>query len=199
VYQDKALPALSEVSAAVVTGSASMVTEREPWSERTGLWLRDAVAAELPVLGICYGHQLLAQTFGGEVADNPRGRNIGTIDVRLTEEGRQDALFGGFEDVLHMPVSHLQAVTRLPEGARRLAVTERDDNHAFALSAYAWGVQFHPEFDAQIVRGYIDARKPEIEAEGLPAEELKERAVDTAHGTLLLRRFAQIVRRKLRE
>ena len=55
-------------------------------------------------------------------------------------------------------------------------------------------MQFHPEFDADIVRGYIDERRALMESEGLDADALHARAKDTLHGTLLLRRFAHLVR-----
>jgi GMP synthase (glutamine-hydrolysing) len=195
VYADEPLPRTQEIAGAVITGSSAMVTEREPWSERTAHWLRDAVQAGTPVLAICYGHQLLAHAYGGTVEYNPQGRQIGTIDVELTQEAEHDALFSGFEPVLHVPVSHLQSVTKLPPGALRLASSARDPNHAFSLGERAWGVQFHPEFDADIVRGYIDARREQIGAEGLDADRLSATATDTPHGTLLLRRFANLLRR----
>src|SRR5712672_751096 len=89
VYRDEPLPDASDIAAVVVTGSSAMVTDREPWSERTALWLRGAVNAGTPVLAICFGHQLLAHGFGGKVEYNPRGRQIGTIDVALTEEAQR--------------------------------------------------------------------------------------------------------------
>jgi GMP synthase (glutamine-hydrolysing) len=194
VYEDAPLPDPGEVSAVVVTGSAAMVTDRAPWSERAAEWLRAAVSARTPVLAICYGHQLLAHAFDGTVEHNPRGRQIGTIDVTLTPEAATDPLFSGFESVLHVPVSHLQSVTKLPQQARLLATSARDPHHAFALGENAWGVQFHPEFDADIVRGYIAERRDKIAAEGLDPDALSAGAADTLHGTLLLRRFAELAR-----
>ena len=91
-------------------------------------------------------------------------------------------------------VSHRQLVTALPPGARLLAAAERDPIHAFAVGELAWGVQFHPEFDADIVRGYIDARGSQLADEGLDAGQLKARARDTLHGPLLLHRFAHLLR-----
>lgn len=57
----------------VVTGSPAMVTDRETWSELTGTWLAQAVDQKVPLLGVCYGHQLLAHALGGEVGYHPRG------------------------------------------------------------------------------------------------------------------------------
>ncbi len=194
VFEGEALPDPRSAQAVVVTGSAAMVTAREPWSERTAEWLCTAVETKTPVLGICYGHQLLAHALGGKVEDNPLGRHIGTVDVTLTEAAEGDPLFNGFEPVLHLPVSHRQSVTQLPAGARTLATAERDPFHAFAVGDRAWGVQFHPEFDADIVRGYIDERRALIEIEGLDPDELHASAKDTLHGALLLRRFAHLVK-----
>jgi GMP synthase (glutamine-hydrolysing) len=196
VYLDEALPDPRAFAGAVVTGSSAMVTDRAAWSERTAEWLREVVAVGVPLLGICYGHQLLAHALGGTVENSPQGRHIGTVDITLTEEAQDDPLFGGFASVLHVPVSHRQSVIALPEGARRLAITARDPNHAFAIGMHAWGVQFHPEFDADIVRGYIDARRDDMIAEGLDPDALKAGAVDTLDGALLLRRFAHLVRRR---
>ncbi|MGD8862946.1 MAG: hypothetical protein PVI30_23230, partial [Myxococcales bacterium] len=92
-------------------------------------------------------------------------------------------------------VSHLESVLELPDGATRLATTARDPNHAFALGERTWAVQFHPEFDADIVRGYIEARRDTIAAEGLDPDALQAAARDTDHGKRLLRRFAHLALR----
>jgi GMP synthase (glutamine-hydrolysing) len=196
VYEGEPLPAVPTVSAAVVTGSSAMVTDRASWSEQTAEWLARAVEHGTPVLGICYGHQLLAHALGGKVENNPLGRQIGTLDVELSDAAEHDRLFSGFPRRLHVPVSHRQSVTALPAGATLLAQSARDPNHAFSFGHNAWGVQFHPEFDADIVRGYIDARREQLALEGLDPDQLRRDALDTPHGTLLLRRFAQLVRQR---
>ncbi|HEX2678898.1 MAG TPA: glutamine amidotransferase [Polyangiales bacterium] len=198
VYLDAALPKPSDVPAVIVSGSPAMVTDRAPWSERTGEWLRELVALGTPVLGICYGHQLLAHTLGGEVRDNPNGRQIGTLDVTLSEHAQSDPLFGSFRGSVHVPVSHVQSVTRLPERAHVLGSTPRDPHHAVRYAENAWGVQFHPEFDSGIVRGYIDARRDQIRAEGHDPQALWDDAMDTADGTILLRRFMDVARKHAR-
>ncbi|MDH5676032.1 MAG: glutamine amidotransferase [Myxococcales bacterium] len=194
VYRGARPPAPERTEAIVVTGSAAMVTDAEAWSEATAGYLSAALEAGAPMLAICYGHQLLAHGNGGRVGDNPRGRQVGTIDVTLLPgAGGVDRLFGIFSQPLHVPVSHLQAVLELPSAARRLAWSANDENHAFSLGPRAWGVQFHPEFDADIVRGYIEARADTISAEGLDPDALAAAARDTDDGKRVLRRFAELV------
>jgi GMP synthase (glutamine-hydrolysing) len=196
VFRGEPLPEPENVPGVIITGSAAMVTDREPWSESTAAWLQRAVKLGKPILGICYGHQLLAHALGGEVQNNPRGRQIGTTDVRFCASAKSDPLFSRFAEVLHLPVCHLQSVVKLPAGATLLATTPLDPYHVFRAGECAWGVQFHPEFDANIVRAYIDTRRDDMLREGLDVETLWHSATDTADGTFVLRRFAELVRRR---
>ena len=177
-------------------GFGCNVTDREAWSENTARWVARAIQLGKPILGICYGHQLIAHALGGEVKNNPRGREIGTTDVRMTAAAATDALFGRLSDAPHVPVTHLQAVTRLPDRAVVLGSTALDPHHVVRYADNAWGVQFHPEFDANIVRAYIDAIRDDMTREGLDPEALWHSATDTADGTFVLRRFAELVRKR---
>jgi GMP synthase (glutamine-hydrolysing) len=187
------LPRPDAPSGVVVTGSSAMVSAREPWSERAGAWLADAIGAGTPVLGICYGHQLLAHALGGRVARNPRGREIGTIQLRLAPDAKQDALLGALPARTRAHTTHLESVLELPPGARWLAESDTDPNQAFALGARAWGVQFHPEFDADVIRGYIEGRRDALLAEGLDPERLLADVAETPESASLLRRFAALL------
>jgi GMP synthase (glutamine-hydrolysing) len=194
VYQDEPLPSPQSVDGVVVSGSSAMVTDRAEWSERTGEWLLQAISLGKPVLGICFGHQLLAQACGGEVHYNPRGRQVGTIDVKLTPAAEGDRLFGVFREPLHVPVCHRQCVATLPPNATWLGESPLDAFHAFRVGTSAWGIQFHPEFDVPILRSYIDFIRDELALENLDAQQIWNDAMDSADGTILLRRFADIVR-----
>jgi GMP synthase (glutamine-hydrolysing) len=193
VYQDEPLPAHDLVAGVVVTGSSAMVSHREPWSERTAAWLANAVRAGTPVLGICYGHQLLAHGLGGRVAPNPRGREIGTVEISLNSAARRDPLFGELPARVRMQATHFESVLELPVGARLLAGSDRDPHQSFAIGDRAWGTQFHPEFDADVVRAYLAARRELLLAEGLDPEALRRAASDSPHGGMLLRRFAGLL------
>jgi GMP synthase (glutamine-hydrolysing) len=193
VFAGQPLPHGWDHDGIVVTGSWSMVTDREPWSEACGEYLREAVQRQRSVLGVCYGHQLLAHALGGTVGYNPRGRHAGTEHVSLTEAAASDPLFGGFESPLVVQVSHSQSVLSLPAEAVLLAHCAIDPHHAFRIGANAWAVQFHPEFDGDVSRRYIEMRRATIQAEGLDPDALIANVQESLHGRLLLRKFVQLL------
>lgn len=149
------LPDPSALSAVVVSGSHAMVSHREPWSEQLAQWMRRCVEAQVPVLGICYGHQLLAHAFGGRVDDLPGGPEVGTHAVRLMPDAAQDALLAGLPAQFPAQLVHYQSVLRLPDGAVLLARSDLEPHQAFRVGGCGWGVQFHPEFSAQAMQAYV--------------------------------------------
>jgi GMP synthase (glutamine-hydrolysing) len=183
------LPDPARAGAVILTGSAAMVTQRQEWSERTAAWLPSVLAAKTPLLGICYGHQLLAHALGGTVGRNPRGREIGTATVTLAPAAAADPLFEGLPGELHVQESHVESVLVPPPGARVLAGNAVDPHQALAIGERAWTTQFHPEFDADITRGYLRTRGEILRAEGLDPARLTAATRDSTHGTTVLRRF----------
>lgn len=188
--QGDGLPAATEISGVVLTGSHAMVSHRESWSERTAAWLADVVHQDqVPVLGICYGHQLLAHALGGEAGDHPQAMEIGTVEVQATDAAAHDPLFESMPARFPAHVVHRQSALKLPPGAVRLAGNDFEPHQAFRVGEQAWGVQFHPEFDEDAMRGYIDKLAASLEN---PAA-LRERVRPTPEAAQLLQRFARIV------
>jgi GMP synthase (glutamine-hydrolysing) len=194
VEHGEPLPQREGVAGVIVTGSAAMVTDRHDWSERSADWLREAAHAGLPLLGICYGHQLLAHALGGEVGDNPTGREMGTIDLQLHPQAADDPLFAGLPSRFPAQATHLQSVLRAPAGATVLAQSAHDACHAFRWGASAWGVQFHPEFSTTHMRGYVRARHDALAREGRCAKQLAAGIGATPHARRILRRFVRHAR-----
>jgi GMP synthase (glutamine-hydrolysing) len=190
------LPAFDGISGIVISGSHAMVTEHPDWSERTLIWLQGAIERRIPTLGICYGHQLLAYALGGEVGDNPNGYECGTIEITLREQAQEDRLFGGLSSPLRLHVNHRQSVLRLPDTATLLASSNEDKNQAFVVENFAWGVQFHPEFDAEIMIEYINQHRELLLQENKNPDRIIERVFDTHYGPVLLQRFFKIVKER---
>lgn len=187
-------PSLAQVAGILLTGSHNMVTERLDWSERTAAWTKSAVEAGIPNLGVCYGHQLLAHAFGGQVGNNPNGTQEGTTTIELSAEGRVDPLLGALGlDRFEAQVSHTQSALALPPGAIRLASDSWDANQAFRIGRNAWGVQFHPEMDADIARAYIRAESAELLAQGQNPEQILITVRETPVAAQVLPRFARLV------
>jgi len=194
VERGEALPSREGFAGVLVTGSGAMVTDRHAWSEASAAWLRDSAEAGVPVLGICYGHQLLAHALGGTVADNPRGREMGTIALELHAPAADDPLFAGLPGSFPAQATHLQSVLALPDGAVRLAASGLDDIHAFRWGRSAWGVQFHPEFSTTHMHGYLHARRDALAREGRDPRALAAAVTATPHARRVLRRFIRHAR-----
>ena len=176
----------------VLTGSHAMVSEREPWSEALVPWLQAAVAAGTPVLGICYGHQLLAHALGGEVTHHPDGVEIGTVTVERHAASKDDPLLGGLPERFPAQAVHWQSVRRLPADAVLLAGSAHEAHHAFRVGERAWGVQFHPEFSDAALRAYLDGLEPVLAQEGLDAAQIATALKPTPEAASVLPRFAQL-------
>lgn len=186
------LPDPERVRAAVITGSPDMVTDRLPWSEYAAGWLREALAAELPLLGVCYGHQLMAHAFGGTVDYLKGGLELGTLTVTLTDAGRSDPLFSQLPASFPANLTHSQTVAQAPAGAVALAYSEREPHQALRYGDKAVSFQFHPEFDGAAMAVYTDfyaGIRPE-KADRFRA--VKEAAGDTPEAASLLNRFLNI-------
>lgn len=185
-----ALPEPATLAGVVVSGSHAMVSHREPWSEQLAQWMRRCIDAQVPVLGICYGHQLLAHAFGGEVNDLPDGPEVGTHAITLAPAAQGDALLAGLPVRFPAQLVHYQSALRLPAGATLLASSALEPHQAFRVGECAWGVQFHPEFSADAMRGYLT----HVNATRDAASQLDGTVAPTPDAASVLARFAALAR-----
>lgn len=186
-----ALPEPDQVAGVIVTGSSARVADQSPWMLRVQAQLRTCVSRNVPVFGICFGHQLLGMALGGLSGPNPRGREIGT--VTLTTAG-DDPLFDGVPPAFSVSMTHLDSVLDLPPGAVSRGFTELERHAVIRFADNAWGVQFHPEMDGDVIGDYVAARREVLLHEGLDPDHLLAARADTPHSAALLRRFAEHVR-----
>jgi GMP synthase (glutamine-hydrolysing) len=136
----------------VISGSQTSVYDDESWIHELTAWARGVHRADVPVLGICWGHQFLAQALGGRVVD------MGAYELgyRTVERVGDDPLFAGVPASFTAFETHSDRVAELPSGAVELA---RNDNglQAFRLGS-TYGVQFHPEYDRETAEWVIDTK-----------------------------------------
>jgi len=196
VQAGEPLPDPAGFAGAAVTGSHDMVTDDARWIHDAKAWICRAVDAGLPLLGICFGHQLMADALGGKAGDHPDGVEIGTADITLTAEAGADPLLGGLPPVFKGHVTHFQTAHQLPPGAVLLATGTHDPHQSFRVGGHAWGVQFHPEFDAPAIRHYIDMREAELSELGRDVAGIRATVCDTPESASLLEKFAEYCRKR---
>jgi GMP synthase (glutamine-hydrolysing) len=192
VAQHQPLPHLDTVKGVVVAGSHAMVTENLDWSLELEAWIPKLIEKKIPLLGICYGHQLMARAMGGTVDYHPEGLEIGTTDIACILKENDDPLFAGFPQRFKAHVVHSQTVIRLPASSVAIAKNEFEPHHAFRIGPCAWGVQFHPEYDAAIETAYVENMTEAIAASGQDPAQVLDQVVETPVAAKVLSRFGAL-------
>lgn len=162
----KAPPDPATADGWLITGSrSSLTTPPEPWARRLLDWIGQAVERESPLLGVCYGHQAVCAALGGRVVRHPMGWEIGSVEVELTEAGRNDPLFAGFPDRFLVHTTHEDHVAELPPGAILLASNPHSPVQAAAIGPTTRTVQFHPEVTEPIAADFVSHRRHLVRGE----------------------------------
>ena len=140
----------------IVTGSAAGVYEDDAWIGRLLDFLRGA-KGRTRLVGICFGHQAMAQAFGGQVIKSPKGWGVGlhTYDVAIHEPWMDAA------PTISVPASHQDQVVELPPGARVLAASAFTPMGMLDYGQGAVSLQLHPEFDPAYAEALIESRREE--------------------------------------
>lgn len=141
----------------VVLGGPMNVDETRtyPFLKREIQWIKQALACEIPIFGICLGAQLLAKALGARVYQNPT-KEIGWYEVRLTDASAVDPLFIGLPAELITFQWHGDTF-EIPQGAVLLATGEECRNQGFRFGSNAWGLQFHPEMTVEMITDWLSA------------------------------------------
>jgi GMP synthase (glutamine-hydrolysing) len=145
----------------IITGSKYGVYEDHDWITRLERFLRASFAAAVPIVGICFGHQILAQALGGKVEKFEGGWSVGVESYSLDGHGEEARLIAWHQDQVVEP----------PPGASVVGSSAFCRYAALSYGEQAYTIQPHPEFEADFVAGYIEARP------GILPQEITQRAM----------------------
>ncbi len=149
VVLDSQLPeSVNDADGWLITGSRHGVYEDHPWIAPLEDFIRDVYAARVPIAGICFGHQIMAQALGGKAEKFNGGWSVGYVPYNLDES----------EEALGVLAFHQDQVTELPPEATRTGSTPFCENAFIAYRGAAMSMQPHPEFSDEFMRDLIAAR-----------------------------------------
>jgi len=192
------LPDTVEETGIIIGGSPFSVYEKEnePWMQRLQEFLRIMHSRKKPILGVCYGHQLIASSFGGKVEKNPQGRDFGSLKVDLTDAGALDPLYEGLPKQFIASESHTDIVSKLPTMEKTLVLARNDlDIHqSLAIGDTTRSVQFHPEITSATMEKIALARREVLLEQGFVKDDADfrsflERLKDTPEARRVLHNF----------
>ena len=141
----------------IITGSAYSVLDSDNWISLLKEKIKYAFNNEIPILGICFGHQIISQALGGEVKKNHLGWELGSNKINFNKNAISNKIFKNIDWDDFFYFSHEDVVVRLPNSAIKLASNEMG-LQSYVINDLIYGVQFHPEFTKNIMQKYVDVR-----------------------------------------
>ena len=152
-----------ECDAWITTGSRYSVNDDEPWIRQLEHFVREVAKEEVPFVGVCFGHQLIAKALGGKVVKSDRGWGVGAKEVIV----REDLELGPSYTVL---TSHQDQIDSLPPGAEILGWNEHCPISMLGVGENMIGIQGHPEFDSAYSKALMESRRGSL----IPEETVDE-------------------------
>ncbi len=150
---------LNEADGYITTGSRSGVYDPLPWYSTLVELIKKIHDAEIPLVGICFGHQAIADALGGKVENSGKGWGIGINHYRTASKDAGPCWMNPLLEAFNVPVCHQDQVVSLPSDSKVLASSEHCENFVVEFSPTTLGVQGHPEFDTAYVRELITLRE----------------------------------------
>lgn len=185
-------PHLDRVSSLIISGSHHMVDEDLPWINELETLVLKCLQRSIPVLGVCFGHQLLSKSLGAQVSNIDRFM-VGPRTLILNQRGKADWLFNGLPNNFPVLYSRKQAVMTVPPGATRLD-TGSPFVDAIAYRDNVRGVQFHPELDCHVLSYALHVKEHILAQESIDIDKVRAamRLYSADFSTRVLRNFLRI-------
>ena len=199
ILNNEKLPNIYSAKGFIITGSHSMVTQELQWSVKLEKYIKKIATKNIPLLGICYGHQLIAKALGGKSGYNKNGKEIGTVKIQKISSCKNDSLLKNIPTQFYAHETHYQSVLKLPHKAIILAKNTHESHQAVRFKKYIWGVQFHPEFNVDIMGEYIFNQKKDLDKLGFNIDKLLSNVKNSSLSSKVLNNFIEIINEKKRD
>jgi len=154
---------MDECDAYLITGSKSSAYDDEPWIHDLSDYIKTLYQQNKKMLGICFGHQLIAQSLGGKTQLAPQGWGIGVHSYAVNPNAEVKKILPDLKNGFSLLVSHRDQVTIIPPQAQKVASSEFCPNAAYMISNKVLCFQGHPEFTPAYANALMQARKDIIE------------------------------------
>jgi GMP synthase-like glutamine amidotransferase len=171
--KDDEFPAIEAADGYIITGSPASVHDALPWIAKLQVLIQRLNERRVPLIGLCFGHQVIATALGGAVSRNPGGWRFGIAETRYD-------VFDSWMDPrtpsLRLHACHSEQVTQLPPAARRLGGNAFCPIASFACAGHIFTTEYHPEFTHDFMTALADAYQGEVPDDVLDAgrRELQE-------------------------
>lgn len=178
------LPDLNSCDGYILSGSPKAAYEKDPWIIELGDFIRKAHTLKKKIVGICFGHQLIAHSLGGLAEKSPSGWGVGVHKFQILEhrEWMKPKLTTP-KQTMALLFSHQDQVTRLPEDSTLLAGNKFCPYQMFTIGNHILGMQGHPEFNVKFAKGRLTARFERIGAEKV--KQAMQTLEEETHGQIL--------------
>lgn len=150
---------IDECDAYLITGSKASAYEDTPWIHSLKKFIQKLHENKKKLIGICFGHQIVAEALGGSVRKSPNGWHVGVDSISLNKEASQ---FGSVGDKYNLIFSHQDEVRKLPKNAKLIAESTTCPNGMFVIENHILCTQGHIELDKKFAKIVYDFRKGQI-------------------------------------
>lgn len=165
-----------DIDAVIALGGPQYVSSgREPWIAREIAFLKEAHQRQLPVIGICLGHQMIAAALGATVAPMEKPE-VGFVDIDLSAAGQTDTILAGISWRSPQFQLHSEEVKDIPAGATLLASSKACKVQAFRAGMRTYGFQYHPEFDRAMITTALHEHRETVARAGMNSAQVEQQA-----------------------